>query len=176
MCIVFGLFYPSHALVTRVFHSKARKIQITMQDFIFVLFLVGLSLGFSISMQFVRSKKISNPPQVLGIMTLILFLAHIPLVFLCRAQGPKDPPQNQAITLITYQTKSEMQVKRFILGHRLLAILLFVVGLISRISFNFALVSSYNKLWVPLALAWLVLWFLGVGFRYIYASNNKDGK
>ncbi|KAE9977798.1 hypothetical protein EG328_001831 [Venturia inaequalis] len=177
MCLAFGLFYPLDALVTRVFHSKAKKIHMAMQAFIVTLFLVGISLGFSISMQFVRSRKLSSPHQILGIITLVLFLAQIPLGFLLRrAQGPQDP-LNQEITPIAYKIQSKMQVKRFILGHRLLAFIIFVVGLTNvGLGFNLALASNYNKLWVPLALALMVLWFLGVGFRYIYASNRKDGR
>lgn len=178
MCLAFGLFYPLDALFTRVFHTRAAKIHIAMQGFIFILFIVGIGLGFSISMQFVRSKHVSSPHQVLGIVVLILFLAQIPLgVMLRRAQGPKEAPQNQAIAPIAYQIKSKMQVKRFILSHRLLAFVIFVVGLTNiGLGFSFALASGYNKLWVPLALALMILWFLGVGFRYMYASNRKDGK
>lgn len=81
------------------------------------------------------------------------------------------------MTPIAYQIQSKMQVKRFILGHRLLSLIIFVAGLTNvGLGFNFALASNYNKLWVPLALALMVLWFLGVGFRYMYASNKKDGK
>ncbi|QDS69378.1 hypothetical protein FKW77_004452 [Venturia effusa] len=178
MCLVFGLFYPMDALITRVFHSKAKKIHIVMQGFMFALFVVGLGLGFSISMQFVRSKKVSSPHQVLGIITLIFILAQIPLgVLLRRAQAPRDVPQNQALTPMAYQIHAKMTVKRFILGHRLLAFVIFVLGLTNvGLGFNFALAANYNKLWVPLALALMVLWFLGVGFRYMYASNKKDAK
>lgn len=178
MCLAFGLFYPLDALINRVFVSRAAKIHIGMQGLIFVLFIVGIGLGFSMSMQFVRSKSISSPHQVLGIIALILFLAQIPLgVMLRRAQGPKEPPQNQAIAPIAYQIKSKMQAKRLILSHRSLALLVFIVGLTNvGLGFNFALAPGYNKLWVPLALALMVLYFVGAGFRYMYASNKKDGK
>jgi hypothetical protein len=149
-----------------------------MQGLIFALFIVGIGLGFSISMQFVRSKSVSSPHQILGIIAIILFLSQIPLgVMLRRAQGPKEPPQNQAITPIAYQIKSKMQIKRLILSHRILALVLFIVGLTNvGLGFNFALASGYNKLWAPLAIALLVLYFLGTGFRYMYASNKKDAK
>ncbi|TID27025.1 iron reductase domain protein [Venturia nashicola] len=178
MCLAFGLFYPLDALITRLFHSKTRKIHITTQSFIFLLLLTGISLGFSISTQFVRSKKISSPHQVLGIITLILYLTQIPLgILLRRTQGPQDPPQNQAVTPIAYQLKSKMQIKRFILAHRLLALLVFVLGLTNvGLGFNFALAANYNKFWVPMALALVLLWFLGVGFRYMCVSSRKDGK
>lgn len=177
--VAFGLFYPIDALLTQVFHSKARKIQIATQSFISLLFLIGISLGFSISTQFIRSRKISSPHQVLGIIILILCLSQIPLgIFLRRAQGPQNHPQNnEAIPPIPSQTKTKVYIKRVILTHRLLAFLVFVIGLMNiGLGFDFALASKYNKLWVPLTLALVVLWGLGVGFRYMYVSNWKDGR
>jgi hypothetical protein len=178
MCLAFGLFYPLDALISRIFVARAAKVHMGMQGLIFVLYIVGLGLGFALSMQFVRSKTISSAHQIIGIIVLVLFLAQAPLgVMLRRAQGPKEPPANQSITPIAYQIKSKMLVKRLLLSHRVLAFVLFALGLTNAgLGFNFALASGYNKLWTPLAIALLVLYFVGAGFRYMYASNKKDAK
>jgi hypothetical protein len=52
LCLAFGLLYPLDALLLRLFRKT--KLHYVFQSLIAVLFVVGIGLGFSTSMLFVR--------------------------------------------------------------------------------------------------------------------------
>lgn len=59
--------------------------------------------------------------------------------------------------------------------HGILGLLIFLIGVIdAALGFNFALSVGYNKLWVPLVLAVIILLLFVWGFRYCFDTHVKD--
>jgi hypothetical protein len=59
--------------------------------------------------------------------------------------------------------------------HGILSVLIFVIGVIdAALGFDFALSVTYNKLWVPLVLAVIIILLFAWGFRYCIDAHEKD--
>ncbi len=59
--------------------------------------------------------------------------------------------------------------------HGILGLLIFLIGVIdAAIGFDFALAVSYNKIWVPLVLAVIIVLLFTWGLRYCFDTHKQD--
>ena len=59
--------------------------------------------------------------------------------------------------------------------HGIIGLLIFLIGIVdAAIGFNFALSVAYNKFWVPLVLAVIIILLFVAGIRYCFDTHKKD--
>ena len=188
MCLAVGLFLPFDVLVFKLF----RKIRFHMwtQGITLGLFIIGLGLGFWVAPLFVRvswyrwkmlvesnahisqSKNFNSGHEILGFFMIVLILVQLYLGISHHRQreakrkefAPASPPQD---------TKTKYTSHGFI--HSVLGLLIFFLGIVEcAVGFDFALSVAYNKLWVPLVLAVVIILLFVYGIRYCFDTNKKD--
>lgn len=82
------------------------------------------------------------------------------------ARKLQSPPQSP-------RGKSKYTSPGFI--HGILGLLIFLIGVVNAaIGFDFAIAVSYNKLWVPLVLAVVIILLFVSGIRYCFDTHKKD--
>jgi len=119
-----------------------------------------------------QSKNFDSAHEILGFIMIILILAQLGLgIYHHRKReverkelAPSPPPPGRRLKYTS---------PGFI--HSMLGIFIFLFGIVEcAIGFNFALAVTYNKLWVPLVLAAVILVLFVYGIRYCFDTSRKD--
>lgn len=185
MCLAIGLLLPLDTLIYKLFRRV--KIHMWLQGIVLALFVIGLGLGFWISIFYVRvsrklpqrrtkltqaqSKDYNSPHQIIGLIMIVIIIVELAYGVIThrrreasrKLQSPPPSPRG----------KSKYTSPGFI--HGILGLLIFLIGVVdAAIGFDFAIAVAYNKLWVPLVLAVVIILLFVSGIRYCFDTNKKD--